>query len=40
LAAESYTAGWSKKEVSQKWRNTGQFSAALVRISDCWGRSV
>jgi len=21
----------------QKWRNIGQFSAVLVRISDCWG---
>jgi hypothetical protein len=25
--------------VLQKWRNIGQFSAVLVRISDCWGRS-
>jgi Transposase DDE domain group 1 len=26
-------------EVLQKWRNIGQFSVVLVRISDCWGRS-
>jgi hypothetical protein len=23
--------------VLQKWRNIGQFSAMLGRISDCWG---
>lgn len=23
--------------VLQKWRNIGQFSALLARISDCWG---
>jgi hypothetical protein len=37
-AAESGNNGLGEEEAFQKWRNIGQFSAVLVRISDCWGR--
>jgi hypothetical protein len=36
-AAESGDNGWAEGEVLQEWRNIGQFSAVLVRISDCRG---
>jgi hypothetical protein len=36
-AAESGDNGWGGAAVLQKWRNIGQFSAMLGRISDCWG---
>ena len=39
-AAESGDNGLGEGEVLREWRNVGEFSAVLVRISDRWGRSV
>jgi hypothetical protein len=38
-AASRSTTGLGEGEVLQEWQKIGQFSAVLVRISDCWGRA-